>query len=318
MEEDRRVFLTVRAKNQTVTLVAQLFIEREQKESIRNFYNLVVSNSDVSYKSTKFSRIISPEFIIQGGSIEEYQGDLTISDEFTPESTALNEKGLIALASGRAQEGSSEFFITLDDLSEYASLQERFLVVGKVISGLDQLVEITKGIDVDLEDRPVEDVVIVRTGELVKKKKKPDEKVLEKPVEEDGEVSKLKEEVLQRDTGDSRRRNSDRDRYEHSRSHRHHYHSSRSTRDRSRERTHDRDTKDRHPSSHNERSYRSRDYRDSDRGDSYKDRSYDRSYRPNYHSRGGDYMDRDPKRLKSSSSRSNNQDEVRKGRGFRH
>lgn len=309
MEEDRRVLFAVKAKGETVTLVVQLFIDRAQKKSIRNFYNLVTSNSDASYKSTKFTRVVSPEFIIQGGAIEGFYGELAVANEFNPESTALNERGLIVLASDRTQESSSEFFITLDDFSDYESLQGRFLVVGKVVNGLDQLIEVSKEIDVDLEERPVEDIVIVRTGELRKKSSKnPTEQSI--GIEESSKREKASESDRRSD-----RRHYGHERHSHSSSDRHHHHhSSRSRRDHSRDRDNHRESSGRH---HYEGSYKSRNHGDSVVRDRHQDRYYDRSYRPNYHGQS-DYMDRDPKRLKSSASRSTNEEEIRKGRGFRH
>ncbi|ODQ59368.1 hypothetical protein WICANDRAFT_22056, partial [Wickerhamomyces anomalus NRRL Y-366-8] len=167
-----RVFFAVEIDGKTVNVVIQLLIERAAKESIKNFHKLLTSNNGSSYRSTKLSRIVSPEFIIQGGAIDGFNGDLLVKNEVTPETTLLDQRGLVAIATEvENHEPSSEFFITLEDLSEFKALKGRFLVIGKIVNGLDQLIELTKDVAVDENDRPIHDIYITRTGELVKKKK---------------------------------------------------------------------------------------------------------------------------------------------------
>lgn len=299
MEDDKRVFFAVKIDGKTVNVVIQLLIERAAKESIRNFHKLLTSNNGSSYRSTKLSRVVSPEFIIQGGAIDEFNGDLLVKNEVTPETTLLDQRGLVAIATEvENHEPSSEFFITLEDLSEFKALQGRFLVIGKIVNGLDQLIELTKDVAVDENDRPIQDIYITRTGELVKKKKTTS-------VQDD--TSKLKQELNERhqeprisDHEHKRYRDSDGDRH---RSHRHHHrHRPRETRDDSR----------------NESEWRKREDQDTsrDRHRLSRNNSSRDHYGSRYRDRREEYMDRDPKRLKSFKRDSNN-DEIRKGRGFR-
>ncbi len=299
MEEDKRVFFAVKIDGKTVNVVIQLLIERAAKESIKNFHKLMTPNNGSSYRSSKLSRIVSPEFIIQGGAIDGFNGDLLVKNEVTPETTVLDQRGLVAIATEvENNEPSSEFFITLVDLSEFKALQGRFLVIGKIVNGLDQLIELTKDVAVDGNDRPIQDIYITRTGELVKRKK---------TTSAQDDTSKVKQELNERheeprisDHEHKRHRDSEGDRH---RSHRHHHrHRPRETRDDSRRESEGRKQGDQDTSRDRHRLSRNNDSRD--------------HYASRYRDRREEYMDRDPKRLKSSRRDTNN-DEIRKGRGFR-
>ncbi|CCH42157.1 Peptidyl-prolyl cis-trans isomerase B1 [Wickerhamomyces ciferrii] len=171
MDEDRRVFFAVKIGQETIHLIIKLSIQSRAHQTIKNFYELIKSNS---YKNTEFHRIISPEFIIQGGGITGFQGELLRSEDVHEDTTKLDRKGLIVVASDVYQDKSSEFFITLKDLSEFNSLQGRFIVLGELENkSLDKLIELTKDLQVDDRDKPLERVSIIKTGELQKKKKQP-------------------------------------------------------------------------------------------------------------------------------------------------
>ncbi len=298
MEDDKRVFFAVKIDGKTVNVVIQLLIERAAKESIKNFHKLLTSNNGSSYRSTKLSRIVSPEFIIQGGAIDGFNGELLVKNEVTPETTLLDQRGLVAIATEvENHETSSEFFITLEDLSEFKALQGRFLVIGKIVNGLDQLIELTKDVAVDENDRPIHDIYITRTGELVKKKKTSAQNDTSKAEQKSNELHQE-----HRITGHEHKKHRDSDGDRH-KSHRHHHrHRPRETRDDSRNESEGRKREDQGISRDRHRLSRNNGSRD--------------HYGSRYRVHREEYMDRDPKRLKSSKGDSNN-DEIRKGRGFR-
>lgn len=302
MDEDRRVLLAVKIGGQTVNVVIRLLIESAAKESIRNFHRLITSNiANASYRSTKFSRLVSPEFIIQGGKIEGFTGDVLVKSEVTPETTVLDQKGLVVLASEiEDQVPSSEFFITLQDLSEFKALKGRFLVVGQVVNGLDQLVELTKNISVDEDDTPLEDIIISRTGELIKKKKRQEKTEVANLGEIDTDITQRKEPgyLKSENKSDSLNDESGSQRPRHH-SHRNSHHSRHSLGD----------GRDRMEPKREHKSDGSGYYRDSSRKDHHK-RGLE------YQRHRDDYMDRDPKRLRRPA-RVIGRSEERKGRGFK-
>jgi len=130
-----------------------------------NFKNLV---HDGVYNDVDFHRVInSPNnlVIIQGGDpTETGYGDPsipTIQDEFSdnPENNK-NERGTIAMANtGQPNSGSSQFFIN----GAYNShLDNKHPVFGEVIEGMDDVVDAILNVETDENDRPIEDVTLIR------------------------------------------------------------------------------------------------------------------------------------------------------------
>jgi peptidylprolyl isomerase len=124
----------------------------------KNFLNLV---SKGIYDGTIFHRIIDG-FMIQGGDPTGTGfGDPSISniqDEFTHLSGNKNNRGTIAMANAGPNTGSSQFFINLVD-NNY--LDSKHPVFGKVIQGMEVVDEISR-IQTDLQDKPIEEVKIIR------------------------------------------------------------------------------------------------------------------------------------------------------------
>lgn len=125
-----------------------------------NFKNLVKQGV---YNGTIFHRVISG-FMIQGGDpTGTGYGDPsipTIPDEFTDHNR--NDRGTIAMANAGPNTGSSQFFINLVD-NNY--LDAEHPVFGKVIQGMD-IVDNIALVETDENDRPLEDVIIIK-AELV-------------------------------------------------------------------------------------------------------------------------------------------------------
>ena len=115
------------------------------------------------YDGVIFHRIIDG-FMIQGGDptgTGRGGPGYAIKDEFTPNSK--NARGTISMANAGPNTGGSQFFINLVDNN---FLDGKHPAFGKVIEGMDVVDKISK-VETDSNDRPLEEVVIVRAGAIV-------------------------------------------------------------------------------------------------------------------------------------------------------
>lgn len=117
------------------------------------------------YDGTIFHRVIDG-FMIQGGDpTETGYGDPsipTIPDEFTDHNT--NDRGTIAMANSGPDTGSSQFFINLVNNTH---LDTKHPVFGEVIEGMDVIDRIGKVETDPNNDRPLQDVKIIK-AELIR------------------------------------------------------------------------------------------------------------------------------------------------------
>ena len=123
-----------------------------------NFQSLVEKGT---YDGVIFHRVIDG-FMIQGGDpTGTGYGDPGISsipDEFTHKGGNKNNRGTISMANAGPNTGSSQFFINLVDNNFLDSKHPAF---GKVVEGMDVVDKIAK-VKTDANDRPIEDVVIIK------------------------------------------------------------------------------------------------------------------------------------------------------------
>ncbi|MFH1683191.1 MAG: peptidylprolyl isomerase [Candidatus Woesearchaeota archaeon] len=120
-----------------------------------NFKKLV---SEGFYDGVIFHRVID-KFMIQGG---DPTGTGTggpgykIEDEFTDHNK--NNRGTISMANAGPNTGGSQFFINLVNNTH---LDAKHPVFGEVVEGMD-VVDKIAGVKVDYNDKPVEEVKIIK------------------------------------------------------------------------------------------------------------------------------------------------------------
>jgi len=114
------------------------------------------------YDGVIFHRVIDG-FMIQGG---DPQGTgmggpgYTIKDEFTNTDLDKNNRGTISMANAGPNTGGSQFFINLADNN---FLDGKHPVFGKVTQGME-VVDVIAKIEKDAQDRPLEDVKIIKAS----------------------------------------------------------------------------------------------------------------------------------------------------------
>jgi peptidylprolyl isomerase len=122
-----------------------------------NFVKLVKQGF---YDGVIFHRVING-FMIQGGDpTGTGMGGpgYKIKDEFTGTNLDKNNRGTISMANAGPNTGGSQFFINLVDNN---FLDGKHPVFGKVIEGMN-IVDSIAQVDTDGQDRPIDEVVIVK------------------------------------------------------------------------------------------------------------------------------------------------------------
>ncbi|KAI5474142.1 hypothetical protein MNV49_004366 [Pseudohyphozyma bogoriensis] len=115
------------------------------------------------YSGTVFHRIIS-DFMVQGGDpTGTGRGGTSIygdrfADEINPE-LRFTGAGIVAMANSGPNTNGSQFFITLGPTPH---LDKRHTIFGRIKSGM-KVVERLGAVQVDKDDRPKEDVRIVKS-----------------------------------------------------------------------------------------------------------------------------------------------------------
>ena len=148
----------------------KVVLETNQGEIVINLYSdmpITTGNfkklvEEGFYDGVIFHRII-PGFMIQGG---DPQGTgmggpgYEIKDEFTHAGGNRNSPYTISMANAGPNTGGSQFFINLVDNN---FLDTKHPAFGKVIEGMD-VVEKIAAVQTGANDKPVEDVVIVKAS----------------------------------------------------------------------------------------------------------------------------------------------------------
>ena len=151
--ETTRVKLETNYGNITINLYSDMPV------TSGNFKKLVESGF---YDKVIFHRVIDG-FMIQGGDPKGTGmggPGYAIKDEFTHAGGNKNLRGTISMANSGPNTGGSQFFINLVDNN---FLDDKHPAFGKVIEGMDIVDKIAK-VETDNEDRPLEEVMIVKAS----------------------------------------------------------------------------------------------------------------------------------------------------------
>ncbi|KAK9466712.1 cyclophilin-like domain-protein [Lipomyces arxii] len=175
-----RVFLDIKSLDISGRLTIELFVNDVPK-TCENFRCLCTGERGpkLSYQNSIFHRIIAdPDFMVQGGDIENNDGTGGISiygrtfDDENIGWRSIDERGLVCMASKGPNTNASQFFITLIPCPD---LDQKNVVFGRLtqesMNVLDDFANVLT--DPDNDDRPVEghEPKITKCGELLFKKK---------------------------------------------------------------------------------------------------------------------------------------------------
>ena len=152
-------------KVQLETNKGNIVIELNEKAAPITVKNFLTYINDGHYDGTVFHRIIDG-FMIQGGGFDEAGNEKETRAPIKLESKngLDNDRGTIAMARTNDQNSAtSQFFINSvdNDFLNYAPGNDGYAVFGKVVEGMDVVDEIAK-VETDSNDKPLEDVVILR------------------------------------------------------------------------------------------------------------------------------------------------------------
>lgn len=164
--ERKRVFVDIDktgflSETRTQRIVIELYDDMVPS-TVQNFYELCKANA---YAKTPFHRVIN-NFMIQSGDFVSHDGTggkSIYGEDFADENFELkNRTAFVAMANSGPDTNSSQFFILLKDS---AHLDGKHVVFGKVVQNMEFVYEIG-AVETNVNDEPIDEVIIARTGIL--------------------------------------------------------------------------------------------------------------------------------------------------------
>ena len=167
-KERPRVFFELTQKKKLLGHIEmELFSDRAPK-TCENFLQLCVGHqpSGLSYERTPIHRVIEG-YIIQGGDVTGGGGEggrSIFGEMFDDENfdVPTDRVGVLCMANSGPNTNQSQFFITLAPCPDFHG---QYVAFGRVVAGKAVLRKI-EACEVDDNDRPVEDVVIFKCGQV--------------------------------------------------------------------------------------------------------------------------------------------------------
>ncbi|XP_011452095.3 peptidyl-prolyl cis-trans isomerase B [Magallana gigas] len=136
----------------------------------RNFAALATGEYGFGYKGSPIHRVVK-DFIIQGGDFEHGDGtggrSIYVGDSFLDENFDIKHygPGFVSMANAGKNTNKSQFFIQMAAHENATHLDDKHVVFGKVLEGMDVVRQIN-AVPVDVNSRPIQDIVIVQSGVL--------------------------------------------------------------------------------------------------------------------------------------------------------